>query len=404
MATIDILLAQISDQTVRNMPATEISEMRKRLEWGLVFERHLPEKTVLLSGPIKPGSVVWERRSRTPRRFRVRVIDGDALHLVEEPEQTTAPLDAAVVRLPRSEVLFEADFSEQLYPVLTALHAVRNGPEAKPHHAVIEGENYHAIQALAAAYPHAFDVIYLDPPYNTGNREWSYNNDYVDPNDTYRPSKWLAFMERRLKIASKLLAADGILVVAIDKNEHAHLVMLLEQLFMGWDIASVAIQHNPRGVQGDNFSYTNEFAVFVVPGKGLIAAREIGDDPSEPRFRDHGGESLRTDAATCFYPILIREGAVVGFGDVPSDDWHPEAVNVHRQDGTIEVWPVDMPASSGSGAIRDGRSRASLNGSQHAKSAAAEIGAGTFRSRNPRAPIGRCGPGRGMTQVHSERA
>jgi adenine-specific DNA-methyltransferase len=268
-------------------------------------------------------------------------VEGDTVAVVEEAENTTTPADADVVRLPCSEVMPELTFSEQVYPVITPVEAVRNGPADRPTHAVIQGENFHVLQALAATHERAFDIVYLDPPFNTGDSDWSYNNDYVDSNDTWRPSKWLAMMERRLRIARKLLKPDGIVVVAIDKNEHAHLVMLLEQLFTGWDITSVAIQHNPRGVQGDNFSYTNEFAVFVVPGKGLIAAREITEDASEPRFRDHGGESLRTDAATCFYPILIRDGAVVGLGDVPADDWHPAGVNVDGEDGTIEVWPVD---------------------------------------------------------------
>jgi adenine-specific DNA-methyltransferase len=341
MATIETLITQIDDPALRDKLAREVAEMKKRLDWGLVFERHLPENVRAISAPIKPGSVVWERRTTTPRRLRVRSIEGADVVVAAEPEKTTASADAPTERIARTEVLVEQDFAEPVFPVVTPIGAIRNGPTDAPYHAVIQGENYHAIQVLLAAYERSFDLIYLDPPYNTGNREWSYNNDYVDPNDTYRPSKWLAFMERRLKIARKLLAQDGIVVVAIDKNEHAHLVMLLEQLFAGWDITSVAIQHNPRGVQGDNFSYTNEFAVFVVPGKGLIAAREISDDASEPRFRDHGGESLRTDAATCFYPILIRDGAVVGIGDVPADDWHPAGVNVERQDGTIEVWPVD---------------------------------------------------------------
>ena len=259
MASIETLIAQIDDIALRDKVGREVAEMKKRLDWGLVFERHLPENVRAISAPIRPGSVVWERRTTTPRRLRVRSIEGADVVVAAEPERTTAPADAPTERIARTEVLVEQDFAEPVFPVVTPIGAIRNGSTDAPYHAVIQGENYHAIQALLAAYERSFDLIYLDPPYNTGNREWSYNNDYVDPSDTYRPSKWLAFMERRLKIARKLLAPDGIVVVAIDKNEHAHLVMLLEQLFAGWDITSVAIQHNPRGVQGDNFS-TNEFA------------------------------------------------------------------------------------------------------------------------------------------------
>jgi adenine-specific DNA-methyltransferase len=125
-------------------------------------------------------------------------------------------------RIARTEVLVEQDFVEPVFPVPTPIGAVRNGTEDAPYHAVICGENYHAIQALLAAYDRSFDLIYLDPPYNTGNRDWSYNNDYVDSNDTYRPSKWLAFMERRLRVAQRLLKPDGVIVVTIDENEVHH--------------------------------------------------------------------------------------------------------------------------------------------------------------------------------------
>jgi hypothetical protein len=155
-----------------------------------------------------------EQRVRKPRRrrqpdvvvepVRVRSIEGADLVVVWEPEKTTASADAPTERIARSEVLVEQDFAEPVFPVPTPIGAVRNGPADAPHHAVIQGENYHAIQALLAAYDHSFDLIYLDPPYNTGNRDWSYNNDFVHPSDTYRPSRWLAFMGRRLRIARRL--------------------------------------------------------------------------------------------------------------------------------------------------------------------------------------------------------
>ena len=282
MATIDTLLAQITDQTVRNMLTAEISEMRKRLEWGLVFERHLPEKTLLLSGPIKVGSVVWERRAKKPRRFRVRAIEGDTLAVVEEAEQTTAAPDAEIVRIARSDVLVEVAFTEQVFPVITSLDAVRNGSIDKPHHAVIQGENYHAIEVLLTAYAQSFDVIYLDPPYNTGSKDWAYNNDYVDPNDTYRPSKWLAFMERRLKIARKLLRPDGVLIVTIDENEVHHLGMLLEQLFPGYIVQMVTIVINPKGTGKLNFARVDEYAFFVMPDTGTSVVRGLPKSETQP--------------------------------------------------------------------------------------------------------------------------
>jgi len=231
MASIETLIAQIDDLALRDKLSKEVVEMKKRLDWGLVFERHLPENVRALAAPIKPGSVVWERRAAPPRRLRVRAIEGPELVVVAEPEKTTAPADAPTERIARTDVLVEQDFAEPVFPVPTPLGAVRNGAPDAPYHAVIQGENYHAIQALLAAYDRSFDLIYLDPPYNTGNRDWSYNNDYVDPNDTYRPSRWLAFMERRLRVARRLLKSDGVIVVTIDENEVHRLGMLLEQLF-----------------------------------------------------------------------------------------------------------------------------------------------------------------------------
>ncbi len=204
MATIETLVAQIEDPALRAMITREIAELKRRLEWGLVFERHLPERARMLSAPTRLGSVVWERGIE-PRRFRVRSVAGLELVVVPEPENTTAAADTPTVRVLRSAILVEMDFADPISPVLTPIGALRNGPPDRPYHAVIEGENYHAIQVLLAAYERSFDVIYLDPPYNTGNRDWTYNNDYVDPTDTYRPSKWLAFMERRLRIARRLL-------------------------------------------------------------------------------------------------------------------------------------------------------------------------------------------------------
>ena len=109
------------------------------------------------------------------------------------------------------------------------------------------------------------DVIYIDPPYNTGAKDWKYNNNYVDGNDTFRHSKWISMMNNRLRIARGLLKEDGVLICAIDKNEQPHLGVLLEDIFNDFEIHCITIVHNPRGVQGNNFSYSHENAYFVFP-------------------------------------------------------------------------------------------------------------------------------------------
>ena len=142
---------------------------------------------------------------------------------------------------------------------------------------LIEGDNYHALTVLNYTHQEKIDVIYIDPPYNTGNKSWKYNNNYVEPDDAYYHSKWLNMMEKRLNNAKKLLKNDGCLICAIDENEFANLYFLLNKIFSNYKIDQVVIVHNPRGVQGKNFSYTHEYALFVYPndGKEYIGNRKI---------------------------------------------------------------------------------------------------------------------------------
>jgi adenine-specific DNA-methyltransferase len=130
---------------------------------------------------------------------------------------------------------------------------------------LIEGDNYHALSVLNYTHKGKIDVIYIDPPYNTGDTSWKYNNNYIDVNDEWRHSKWLSMMNERLKLSKNLLKNDGVLICAIDKNEQDNLSILLKELFTDHEIHPIVVVHNPRGVQGKNFSYTNEYAYFVIP-------------------------------------------------------------------------------------------------------------------------------------------
>ena len=212
----------------------------------------------------------------------------------------------------------------------------------KPVNVLIEGDNYHALFVLNYTHKKKIDVIYIDPPYNTGAKDWKYNNNYVDINDLYRHSKWLNMMSKRLWLAKNLLKEDGVLICAIDDNEVNHLGILLEQIFRDYEINCITIVHNPRGVQGNNFSYTHEYAFFVFrKGLKVIGAKQR-DEVLEEELRDHGGESLRADARNCFYPILVKNNQIIGFGKVPNKDYHPEGKNVKEKNGVIEVWPIDV--------------------------------------------------------------
>ncbi len=215
--------------------------------------------------------------------------------------------------------------------------------ENDPNHILIEGDNYHALSVLNYTHKHKIDVIYIDPPYNTGKSDWKYNNDYVDSNDLWMHSKWLSFMNKRLRLAKTLLKRNGILICSVDDHEHAALGLLLQELFPDKEIVCVSVVHNPAGTQGKNFSYSHEYAYFVYPiGKRCINLQERDEDPDIRPLRNVSkGEHLRETALNCFYPIIIKNKKIVSFGDVCDDSFHPDLPNVKRKDGSIEVYPID---------------------------------------------------------------
>ena len=110
---------------------------------------------------------------------------------------------------------------------------IANPLEQAPNHILIEGDNLEALTALSYTHEGKIDVIYIDPPYNTGNKDFVYNDSYVDAEDGYRHSKWLSFMNKRLKIAKKLLSDKGVIFISVDDNEQAQLRLLLDEIFRG---------------------------------------------------------------------------------------------------------------------------------------------------------------------------
>ena len=181
------------------------------------------------------------------------------------------------------------------------------------------------------------DCAYIDPPYNAKSSEILYKNDY-------KHSSWLSLMDSRLGVARPLLSKAATFVIAIDEVEQERLGHLLSLHFSSFAKHCVVVEHNPSGQQGDNFSYTHEYAYFLHPVPGRYIAEQFRKDPStwdKRNFRDvTGEESVRTAAKNCFYPIIIRGSDVVGFGDVCPDDYHP-SINEEIADGVIAVYPID---------------------------------------------------------------
>jgi len=204
---------------------------------------------------------------------------------------------------------------------------------------IIKGNNLLALHTLKTQFRGKVDLIYIDPPYNppSNANTFCYNNNF-------NHSSWLTFLRNRLEIAKNLLTINGALIIAIDDNEHVYLGVLLDEIFPNHETHCITIVHNPRGVQGTNFSYTHEYAYFVIP-KGIktINNRKVSEgDIDWSNLRNWGGESLREDAKNCFYPITINPDTleIIDFGEVCPDDYHPGSANINR-DNLIEIYPID---------------------------------------------------------------
>lgn len=211
-----------------------------------------------------------------------------------------------------------------------------------PYNFIIEGDNLQALYLLEKTHRGRIDCIYIDPPYNTGAKDWKYNNDYVDKNDLYRHSKWLSMMNTRLRIARKLLKKDGAIITTIDDNEFANLYSLLTEIFPECYNTIITIQMNPGGTQGKAFSVTNEYAI-ITYFKNTPIYRKLHDGGDTYNLRRWGSTSNRYEGATCFYPIILdNNNNIIGFGDVLPDNIHPKSQVEIQKDGTKYVWPIDV--------------------------------------------------------------
>ena len=138
-------------------------------------------------------------------------------------------------------------------PILTEVpeRAIISEDKDAPNHILIEGDNLEALATLAYTHEGKIDVIYIDPPYNTGNKDFIYNDSYVDKEDSYRHSKWLSFMSRRLKIAKKLLSDRGVIFISIDDNEQAQLKLLCDEIFRPENNLATVVQKSRDSISGD---------------------------------------------------------------------------------------------------------------------------------------------------------
>lgn len=249
---LDGLLAKIDDPALKAAIAGEVERLRDTKQFGLVFERHLPETAKLINHPVRRGALVQRRaQGEQPNGVVTSVSNGKA---------AVSWGDGGTEQVATGELVVVARFGEPIYPGLKSLGRIERGGD-KPFHAVINAENYHALQMLQFTHLGGVDVIYIDPPYNLGG-DLTYNDKRVAKDDTFRHSKWLSFMDRRLRLARDLLKPEGFILVSIDDVEQAHLRLLMDQIFGEQNfVANLVWKSKSGGANDSGVAVDHEYVV-----------------------------------------------------------------------------------------------------------------------------------------------
>lgn len=365
MARIHELLEQVKDPILRRRLTDEIENLTRNKKFGLVFEDHDVERTPLYGVNVRSGMPVVKKAGKIDEVWDVlRVEDGQAFcRRTTTGETETIAID---------ELVAVAQFGDPIFPMLQPIDSIQNAPDSSLWHTLIEADNYHALQLLEYLYAGKVDCIYIDPPYNTGARDWKYNNDYVDGSDSYRHSKWLSMMERRLKIAKRLLnPTNSVMIVTIDEKEYLHLGCLLEEIFSDARIQMVSSIINSAGVsRGDEFSRSNEFLFYIKIGSAAPMALPLQDEwrgnmKSKKKNKlvwnqlmRAGTNARRVDRPNLFYPLYVSEDGkrIVKIGSpVPID---MDRSNIESISGTRIIWPIRSNGEEGNWQIEPARLQA----------------------------------------------
>lgn len=372
-----IAQAKAKDAELGKELEREFKILASRRSFGLNFERHQPENVELPGRPVRKGDKVrvlpprGETKKGDQRLWKVRSllrVGGKRMAEVEllgvvEPETKQVLIEDLVV---------VAEFRDYIYPGLVSTGKVEQGGD-KPYHTVINGENFHVLEALTFTHRAKIDAIYIDPPYNSGATDWKYNNAYVEQEDIYRHSKWLAMIERRLLIARALLNPDcSVLIVTIDAREYLRLGLLLEQLFSDARIQMISTIINPKGVSvAGGFRRADEYIFFVMLGKAaplrlalnkewspssIVSAASESEvtneggkgnlkEPGWTSMMRRGSESSRKDRLSMFYPIYAdpKSRIIVDIGKPIPESEH----QAPEREGLIAILPIRRNGSEG---------------------------------------------------------
>ncbi|EMX0702579.1 TPA: site-specific DNA-methyltransferase [Klebsiella pneumoniae] len=361
----------------------EFKVLSARLPFGLNFERHSPEAVELPLRPVRKGDKVRVLPVRgTTRKGDQRLWQVKTIHKAKKTADLelleAAGVEARTVAL--DDLVVVAEFRDIIYPGLVSTGKVQRGGD-KACHTVINGENYHVLKALTYTHRGKVDAIYIDPPYNSGAKDWKYNNDYVDKEDVYRHSKWLAMIERRLLVAKELLnPADSVLIVTIDEKEYLRLGLLLEQLFPEARMQMISSSINPKGsARGKEFYRVDEYIFFLAFGRAVVqdflvpglcitksdASKENDEDVGVVENTDDvaksealpdvrwasllrsGSGAQREESHLKFYPIYVDiiQNKIVGCGDPLPLGEHP--VQEGADSPIRACWPTRQDGSEG---------------------------------------------------------
>lgn len=367
MATIDHLLDRITNPELRVKLQSEIGRLQNDQRFGLIFEEHFPDATLLYEVEVRRGQKVTLKDEPLKEKFEVVNLCNGIAECVslDEPEHTeNIAVDELVSyselntkasnHITVDKLLPFADFGDPIYPYLQPIDKISTAPDSPLWHEIIEADNYHALQLLAYLYPGKVDCIYIDPPYNTGARDWKYNNDYVDSNDAYRHSKWLSMMKKRLLLAKKLLnPADSVLIVTIDEKEYVHLGALLEDLFPNAKMQMISTQITPQGnPRAQQFYRTSEMIFFVQFGASTALSLPLdetwrtgtGDNKDKKinwvSLLRTGSERKRSDRPHMFYPIFIYNTDSGPIIHSIGEPYFGDNLNIDTPKGTVAIWPI----------------------------------------------------------------
>lgn len=344
MANINAVIEEV--EKLNPELARQIQKYVKTHSYGLVYENNLPDGVRLYKKTPSVGDSVnilpirgQEESDENKVIWNIKSIENDIATLENETETREVSTD---------DICVIVGYKDVIYPGLKEIDRVERGNADDPYHMVIKSENYHALEALTYAYAGKVDCIYIDPPYNGQQKDWKYNNDYVSPDDQYKHSKWLTFMERRLRLAKQLLnPSDSVMLVTIDEKEYLRLGILLEQIFPEATIQMVSITINPSGAVRKNlFARSDEYMFIVLLGDAHVNQAKGYDDEVEVRWwylRRLEYASRRgtvKGGVAQFYPIYVDNSTckIVKIGDPITPDI--DRLSVPQIEGTTAVFPV----------------------------------------------------------------